>query len=92
MKKADIHRPALKTCHYVADDLGGDSTVIRHRAMTWLSAANPSLITGGEDDGSVDQSALIRPGYAHYRQMRLAASEDQLHKMAGGQMQSLVAL
>ena len=84
LKKADIHRPALKTCHYVADDLGDDSTVNRHRAMTWLSAANPSLIIG-EDDGSVDQSALIRPGYAHYRQMRLVASEDQLHKMAGGQ-------
>ena len=43
-------------------------------------------------DGTVDQSALIRPGYAHYRQMRLSTKEDQLHKMAGGQMQYLVAV
>jgi len=38
-----------------------------------LSAVRPALITGleGTDLNAVHQSAVIRPGYGHYRQIRL---------------------
>ena len=40
-----------------------------------LSAVRPGLITGleGRDLDVIDQSAVIRPGYGHYRQIRLVA-------------------
>ena len=40
-----------------------------------LSAVGPGLITGleGRDPDVIDQSAVIRLGYGHYRQIRLVA-------------------